>query len=85
MFIFEQEITGQKGKHSIKDAEIMVPLKYVSRFWSTLEMSLINCEISLRLKWSKDCFLVACPAANQEPEFQIADTKLHVSVATVRT
>ena len=32
-----------------KDAEIMVPIKYLSNFWRTLEMSLINFEISLTL------------------------------------
>ena len=31
----------------------MVPLKYVSIVWGTLEMPLINCETSLQLKWSK--------------------------------
>ena len=30
-----------------KDAEIIVPLIYLSNFWRTLEMSLINCEIYL--------------------------------------
>ena len=29
------------------DVEIMVPLKYLSNFWRTLEMLLINCEIEL--------------------------------------
>ena len=35
-----------------KDVEIMVPLKYLSNFWRTLEMPLINCEVSLFLTWS---------------------------------
>ena len=35
-----------------KDVEISVPLKYLGNFWKTLEMSLINCEINLILKWS---------------------------------
>ena len=35
-----------------KDVEIMVPLKYVSTFWRTLEMPLINCEVRLILPWS---------------------------------
>ena len=30
----------------------MVPLKYLSDFWRTLEMPLINCEIELILTWS---------------------------------
>ena len=54
----------------------MVPLKYLSNFWRALEMPLINCEISLQLKLSKDCILVAGTTANQEPEFKITDTKL---------
>ena len=30
-----------------KDVKIIVPLKYLSNFWRTLEMPLINCEVSL--------------------------------------
>ena len=33
-----------------KDVEIMVPLKYLSNFWRTLEMLLINCEVNPILK-----------------------------------
>ena len=40
------------------------PLKYLSKFWRTPEMPLINCEISLWLKWSRNCILVADTAAN---------------------
>ena len=36
-----------------KDNEIIVPLKYLSNFWRTLEMSLINCETELIFTWSK--------------------------------
>ena len=32
-----------------------MPLKHLSNFWRTLDMSLINCEVSLALTWSKDC------------------------------
>ena len=32
-----------------KDVEIMVPLKYLSNFWRTLEMPLINYEVNLIL------------------------------------
>ena len=38
-------------------------------------MRLIICEIRFRLKWSKDCILVAGTAANQEPKFEITDVK----------
>ena len=48
-------------------------------------MSLINCENSLMLTWSKNCFLVAGTAANQEPTFTMTDTKLYVSDSTLST
>ena len=47
----------------------MVPLKYLSNFWRTLEMPLINCEISFHLKWSKNSILVAGTANNENPSF----------------
>ena len=46
-------------------------------------MPLINCEISLQLKWFKNCFLVAGAAANQEPKFRIKDTKLYDPIVTL--
>ena len=48
-------------------------------------MSLINCEISLILTWSKDFFLVAGTAADQVPLFTITDTKLYVPVVALLT
>ena len=68
-----------------KDVEIMLPLKYLSNFWRTLEMSLINCEISLQLEWSRDCIIVIGTAVNQNPKFRITDTKVHVLVVTLST
>ena len=61
----------------------MVPLKYLSNFWRTLEMPLVNCEISLHLKWSRNCIIVACIANNQTPSFQKNDTKLYVPAVTL--
>ena len=40
-----------------KDVKIAVPLKYLSNFWRSLEMPLINCKIHLELNWSKDCVI----------------------------
>ena len=48
-FNFKVKITGQTGTGGTKNVEIMVPLKYLSNFWRTLEMALINCEINLIL------------------------------------
>ena len=51
-----------------KDVEIIVPLKYLSNFWRTLEMPLINCEVNLELTWSKDCVITNSTGAGK---FQI--------------
>ena len=44
-FNFKTKITSQTNNDGIINGEIMVPLKYLSYFWRTLEMPLINCEI----------------------------------------
>ena len=49
------EKTNDDG--NTKDVEIIVPLKYFSNFWRTLEMPLINCQVNLILTWSKDCVI----------------------------
>ena len=46
-FKFKENIIGKKGNGGTKAIEILVPLIYLSNFWRTLEMLLINCEISL--------------------------------------
>ena len=47
------KITGKTPNNdNEKDVEIMFPLKYLSNFWRTLEMPLINCEVNLILTWS---------------------------------
>ena len=48
-------------------------------------MPLINCEISIQLKWSKNSIMVAGTAANQNQEFKITDTKRYVAVVTSST
>ena len=52
----QQEVYGnivkKTGNNGTKDVEIIVPLKYLSNFWRTLEMPLINCEVNLILTWS---------------------------------
>ena len=65
-----------------KDVEIIVPLKYLSNFWRTLEMSLINCEVNLILTWSSTCVITNSKGAGK---FAITDTKLYVPVVTLST
>ena len=45
------------GKSSVKYAKIVVPLKYLSNFWRSLEMPLINCKVYLELNWIEECIL----------------------------
>ena len=46
-------------------------------------MSLINCEICLQLKWSKNCIIVAGTEPNQNPEIKITDKNKCVLVITL--
>ena len=56
--------------------------QYHKDFWRTLKTPKINCQISLMLAWSKNCFLVAGTAATQGPTVTITDTKLYVPAVT---
>ena len=60
-----------------KDVEIMVPLKYLSNFWKTLVMLLIDCEVKLDLTWSSTCVITDSTGAGR---FAITDTKLYVPI-----
>ena len=60
----------------------MVPLKYLSNFWRTLEIPLINCEVKLDLTWSSTCIITNSTGAGR---FEINDTKLYVPVVTLST
>ena len=49
-FKYEIKRTGKNlVTGNTKDVKIAVSLKYLSNFWRTLEMPLINCEINLML------------------------------------
>ena len=77
------KITGKTpDDDNEKDVEIMVPLKYLSNFWRTLEMPLINCEVNLILRWSSTCVITD---SNGAGTFAITDTRLYVPVVTLST
>ena len=84
-FNFKVKFTGRTGNNGTKDVEIMIPLKYLSNFWRTLEMPLINCEVTLILTWLPTCVLVATGVQNQNATFAITGTKLYVPVVTLST
>ena len=86
-------------KEGTKEAEIVVPLKYLDNFWETLDIPLVNCEVSLALTWSADCVITSLEkrlvtaAQGDNPEvrdgspesatFKITSTKLYVPVVTL--
>ena len=84
-FNFKTKITGQTNNDGIINAEIMVPLKYLSNFWRTLEMPLINCEVELISNWSANCVIIYTDVNNQIPTFTITETNLYVPVVTLST
>ena len=82
-FKFKKKITGKTPNIDNKeDVEIMVPLIYLSNFWRTLEMPLINCEVNLILTWASTCVITD---SNGAATFAITDTKLYVPVVTLST
>ena len=81
-FNFKTKITGQTNDYGIINVEIMVPLKYLSNFWRTLEMPLINCEVELILTWSANCVIIYTNVNNQVPTFTITETNLYVTLST---
>ena len=63
-----------------KNVKVVVPLKYLSNFFRSLEMPLISCNIKLNLTWKKQYVL-----SNQAGDgvFIINDTKMYAPVITL--
>ena len=92
-FDYKTEITGSldAGEDEKEDVKIAIPLKYLGNFWRSLDIPLINCEITLVLSWYKECVLVGRahrgpPAAAinspTDAKFEITDCKLYVPIVT---
>ena len=74
-----------------------MPLKHLGNFWNSLNIPLINCEVSLALSWSEICVITSMEkrilAAGQpnrgdsaeSAAFKIKDCKLYVPVVTFST
>ena len=91
MQILSKEIQRLK-----KNIDIVVPLKYLSKFWKTLDIPLINCEKSLILTWSENCVLTDTKTkitretriaidAPINATSKITDVRLDVPVITLST
>ena len=86
-FKYKADLVGKTenhndGKSFVKDAKIVVPLKYLSNFWRSLEMPLINCKVYLELNWIETCIL---SSAEDSAKSEIADAKLHFPIVTLST
>ena len=80
-------LTGKIENHNngnsfVNDIKIVVPLMYLSNFWRSLEMPLINCKVHLELNWIEDCIL---SSAGDSAKFKIKNAKLHVPIVTLST
>ena len=64
-FKFKTKITGQTNNDGeINGVQIMVPLKYLSKFWRTLAMPLINSQVELILNLPANCVIINTNVAN---------------------
>ena len=74
------EVAGDAAGVRRLNVKVVVPLKYLSNFFRSLEMPLINCKIRLNLTWKKECVL---STGAGEAVCIINDTKLYVPVVTL--
>ena len=81
---------NNSGKKSI---ELAIPLKYLGNFWRALNTPLISCEVSLELKWNKNCIITSIQReinldggnteASTGASLTINDCKLYIPVVTL--
>ena len=84
--VYKSKLISGTDDNNVNNVKLVVPLKYVSDFFRSLEMPLVNCKIDLELTWHKDCMISSADAAaGQVVSFMITNTKLHVPIATLST
>ena len=87
-FKYEAALVGKTAdavdnrNSSVRHTQIVVPLRYLSNFWRSLEMPLINCKIHLELNLIEDRVV---SSAGDSAKFKITDAKLHVPILTLCT
>ena len=82
-FKFKAKTADRTENDGTKNVKISVPLKYLSNFWRTLKMPLIDCEVNLILTWSNRFFIIDNLIDNQEPTFTVTDANIYVQVVTL--
>ena len=84
--VYKSKLIQGTDVNNVNNVKLVVPLTYVSNFFRSLEMPLVNCKIDLELTWHKDCMISSAnAAAGQVVSFMIANTKLYVPVVTLST
>ena len=78
---FEESVAVGNNR-VFKNVKIAVPLKYLSNFWRSLEMGLINWKIHHELNWNKNCVMSNIAG---DTTFKITNTKLYVPIVTLST
>ena len=73
---------ADRANRKKEGVKIAVPLKYLSHFWRSSEIPLINCKVEVWLRWYENCILSNI-AGNST--FKITDAKLYVPVVTLST
>ena len=68
-FKYKTSIVGKtpEDNDSLTNAKVVILLKYLSNFWRSLNIPLINCEVELILTWSRNCLLADMTPANHPP------------------
>ena len=84
-----------QNKRGTKEGKIAVPLKHLDNFWKSLNIPLVNCEVSLALGWSETCVITSMETrvlvagqpdrgdSQTNAVFKITDCKLYVPVVTL--
>ena len=68
-FDYKISIVGRlEGNNKEKKVKTVLSLKHLNDFWRTLDMSLINCEVSLILTWSQNCVLTSKATRDADPD-----------------
>ena len=84
--VYKSKLIKGTDDNNVNNVKLVVPLKYVSNFFRSLEMPLVNCKIDLELTWHKDCMISSAnAAAGQVVSFMITDTTLYVPIVTLST
>ena len=84
--MYKSKLISGTDDNNVNNVKLVVPLKYVSSFFRSLEMPLVNCKIDLELIWRKDCIISSADAAaGQVVSFMVTNTKLYIPVVTLST